>query len=298
MNVNKEVRVINNIDDAEKIWRILSPNKVLMDDWTYNMAFYAPYVQDIHFYVCFEKERPVWLLPLILDTNMLSFFPSKRYQHKIFFKPWLECVIPILYEAALKSWFSCNFSDILWEDSFTENFTINEFMYVMNLEKFSDGYDFIEKNFNENKETKRKLKQEIKKIEESNVSILFDAFEDINLLFSLSINKFWKESDFFDKRFQTAYKNILKTDLSVHSLTVTLEWKKEAFAFIVSYNNIWYNLNNASNFSIPNLWKYISFKVVDTAIKCWIKELNVWSGDCNRKEKWKFKKIPLYSIRP
>ena len=80
-------KIIKEIEECEKLWKLLSTNKTLWDIWEVNYCFYNPKLYDLHFIVGYDDDKLVGLLPLWLDKkeDVHGFFGGEFPEKRIFF---------------------------------------------------------------------------------------------------------------------------------------------------------------------------------------------------------------------
>ena len=66
---NLTFRNISNLEEAEKAWKSLSPNKVLYDDWDFRYTYYKYFNYPLNFIAGYDQGELVGLLPLMWDPT-------------------------------------------------------------------------------------------------------------------------------------------------------------------------------------------------------------------------------------
>jgi len=290
---NLKIEVINEIEEAKKVWDKLSPNNVICDDWNYRYCFYKYFNYPLYFYVGLDKEEIIGLFPLQFnkDEKHLEFFGGGFMRDNcVFIKPGYEDCIEQFYNAIT---LPAELAKIVGEDLFTKSFEIYKYKYVANLSNINDVRDYLAKNFKAR--SRKKLQKKVEVIEHLDPKIVENNYEDLDLMFELNKKAFGERSSFNKPYRKEAFRDLLKLDFDIHLLTYIINEKKEAVSFSIKYNDVYFYINAGSNKNdMFNLGSYIIYKQIEKAIGIKAKYLDAGMGDLGWKEIWHLEKTPQY----
>lgn len=288
--------IIKDLKEAEKIWKGLSPNLTLYDDWNFRYCFYKYHTDNpLLFYAGYLGDELIGLLPLQYNSKekYLEFWSEEFMEdNHVFIKKGFENLVPRFYEEIKEP---AKIYYIVDDCHYVRNLPIEDYKYILNLAGFKDYREYLESAF-EGK-SKKNLKREISIIEKNPVAIREDEEEDLDLVFGLNINTFKEESDFHGKNKKEIFRDFLKLDLPLHLMSIEVNGEKLAASVSILYNKIFYLLSTGSdNKKIPNLGKYLIFKNIEKAISLGAEIFDVGVGDCGWKERFRLERVPQYKF--
>jgi len=292
-----KIRVVTDILEAEQVWRALSPQETVFDDWNFRYAFYKHEPYPLEFYVAYEinnhQEVLVGLLPLQINSKHGREFFSEPdcEENRPFIKKGYEQVIPRLY-AAINGPTKCY--DITGSDDFTTRLPLEDYVYILPLEGLNDFNDFLSKRLSAKK--KRNIRQEMNAIEKLNPEISWNNFSDFEALFSLNIAKF-KEESYLDAKGQKGWRELLQLPFNFHFLVVKIKNKIVAASFSIYYKKKYYYLINGASSEYSNISKYLNKINIEKAISLGASLFDAGLGDCNWKVAWHFNSLPQYFFK-
>ena len=87
-----KTEIITDINQAETLWKKLSPKEYMYDLWPFRFAFYKHNPHPLNFITIYDGKNPVAMLPLQKnsETNELEFFGVYADFNRAFIKPGYE----------------------------------------------------------------------------------------------------------------------------------------------------------------------------------------------------------------
>ena len=130
------------------------------------------------------------------------------------------------------------------------------------------------------------------------VEIIYNNFNDFNLMIDLNLKNFGEKSSFHFPFRKEIFRDLLKLNYEPILLTSIINDKKEAVSFALKYKDKFISLNSGVNSaSFPWLEKYLILKKVAKAIELKCRIFDACVGDCGWKENWHLEKIPQFKYR-
>lgn len=286
------IRVISNLDEARKVWDLLSPRGNIYEEWDFRFVFYKYFSNPLRFYVAEEDGETVGLLPLQFNAekNHLEFFGGNFMEdNHAFIKSGYEKCIPELY-AAVKE--RARLEDIILDNEFV-SLQFLENKYVIDLEEFGDIDSYLNKTFSS--KTRKKIKKRNEEIELLGPEIACNEDSDLDVLIDLNKQAFGKDSSFHKPFRREIWQDILKSDFETVTLSAKIDGKKRNASLAVVYKDTFVSLavgNDKEDF--PNLGTYMLLERIKKAISLKCKTFDAGLNDLGWKNKWHLRKIPQY----
>ncbi len=297
--------VVQDLKKAEIVWNLLSPKKVIDDEWQFRYTFYKYLHYPLYFILCFDGDEPVGMLPMQLNTGFglrpayalqceefLEFFGGDDSDNNdvflqeefgeyrdLFFKQ----VHSLAYFAPLKDTYKT-----------VQNIKFYTNKYYLPLVKYKTYDDFLADRWSG--DARRNIKRQIRKLHKDNkVNIVQNEFKDIELLFTLNMLRFGENSSF-----RYSYRRQIFRDLMdqyrIDLLTIEINGVKEAVSFGIVHKNIYYSMNIGVNPFISNLGKLLILLQIQQAIDLGCKLFDAGKGNGGWKEVYKLNKDPQYKM--
>lgn len=301
-----EIKIISDLEEAKKLWNLLSPKDTIYDLWDFRFCFYKYENYPLSFITAYDGEAPVALLPLQFNEKdkCLEFFAEEFMEEsRPFIKKEYEYLIPELYAKIDKTAKLYDITENSDTDEFTKKIPLEDYKYYLPLANYENFSDFL--NDRMNAKRRRSLVKEIKEIEDQKVSVEIiksgdgnlkeDLDKNIELLFNFNFGSFAEESYLLKPSERNAHRDLLYLGFNWRLVIISINGEKEALAFSILYNNSWYYLVTGVNFkSIPGLGKYMVKVNIEEAIKSGLKVYDIGLGDCGWKHLWHFDKKPQH----
>lgn len=287
------IRVVTELEEARKVWNLLSPKQNIYEDWDFRFVFYKYFNYPLRFYVGEENGEIIGLLALQQNTNTgyLEFFGGMWAEdNHVFIKPGFERYILAFYNAIKDK---AKLEDIVIDNDFVL-MSLLEDKYFIDLRGTNSLDDYLKKNFRA-KRIKR-FRSIIEEVDNLGVIIKENKFEDLDLLMDINIRNFGERSSFVRPHRREIYKELLSLYKAV-MLTAEINGKKESISFAVMYHNTFVSLNSGTNKKdYPNLGSYMILKRIEKAIEMKAEIFDADMGEIKWKEIWHLSKIPQYKF--
>lgn len=286
--------IINDLKDAENVWRLLSYNQTLFDTWEFRNCFAKYYNFEPYFILGKDDSGEcIGLLPLQFNSEKgyLEFFGGSWMEdNKIYLKPGFEQFAKEFYEKIDKP---AHLIGINGTDEFSKSLPIDDYKYQLDISYYKNYLDFIADKFNS--KTQATFRRKFRKIEEElPMEFLLNQEQDIEMLFDYNMKTFGEDSSFNVPFRKEIYRDILKLPFKIHMLSIRSNGIVQAVSLNVEYNGILYYLNAGSNnMEIPNLGSYTIMKSIEIGINNNLKIFDALMINYNWKERWHFAKIPF-----
>lgn len=301
-----EIKIISDLEEAKKLWNLLSPKETIYDLWDFRYCFYKYENYRLEFITAFDIDSPVALLPLQYNKkdNCYEYFAEEFMEEsRPFIKEGYEYLIPELYQKVKSVAKLYDISANNGTDEFTSKLELEDYKYFLPLIDYANFSTFLSDRLNAKR--RRSLIKEIGEIEDKSIDVeIIKASDNINdaeidknmdLLFNYNFSSFAEESYLLKNSEREAHRDLLRLNFDWRLVIVSVNNQKEALAFSILYKNTWYYLVTGVNFkSIPGLGKYMVKINLEEAIKNKYKFFDIGLGDCGWKHLWHFDKKPQY----
>lgn len=290
------IQCIHDLEVAKGIWESLTPDQLLYDCWDFRYCFHKEYSHPLRFYVSYDAERAVGLLPLVLNEaeGYVEFFGGSWMEaNRVFTAPGYEDQIPLLYQAMEGE---PRLYDIVGEDPYTASLPLGINNYYLPLQGLESHASYVESFTGKHKYNIRKS---YKQIELRSPLLIFDRFSDLDFLIDYSIKTFPTESIFLSQRKQQVFRELLGLPYRWMMLSVEIDGQICAATLGVPHQGTYYFLLTGSdNQAYPGLGSFIYLQNVDLAIQAGCGSLDVGRHDCNWKERWHLSKVQMHDLAP
>lgn len=284
--------VITGIKEAENVWKKMSSNSNIYEDWDFRYCFYKYFSHPLHFLVGIENGEIIGLLPLQYneEKKYLEFFGGTFMEdNRVFMKEGYEKYIPKFYTAIDKP---ARLEDVVEVDDFTKALDVLEYKYVADLSGLVSIDDYLKKHFKA--KSRNKLRNKIKEIELMKPEIILNRFEDIDTMIELNKKAFGEESTFHKPFRREIFGDLLKLNFEHHFLSFVINGKTEAVTMSMKYKDTFININSGVNKQdISNLGTYTIYKKLEKAISLKTKLFDAGIEDLGWKELWHLEKVPM-----
>lgn len=302
MNSSIHYKVITQLDEAQEIWGNFSPHQVIDDEWNFRFAFYKYLDFQLHFIVGYDGNKPIGLLPLQYNTrkgllppqyepksNFLEFFGSDDTDDN---QIW---ILPEYLE------YETHFLEQIKQSAFLAplikpyaNAAFYEEKFYLDLKYLESYDDYIEKRWEGSR--KKKLKQQIRKLyRDYKIEILHNNYEDLELLFTLNLQRFGDTSSFQWEYRRNIFKDLIDL-FPVATITIVINGKKEAISYGIKHKNKYIGMNAGANIAIPDLGKLLALLQIDHAIALKCDTYDAGKGSKGWKQEFKFVSVPQYKL--
>jgi hypothetical protein len=288
-----EIRTVNDLKEAERLWRALSPRKTIFDEWDWRFCFYKHEPMEIYFLTAYEENILAGLMPLEKHPKHgLEFFAEDASEEsRPFIKAGFDHIIPKLY-AAIPGPAKCY--DISGDDEFTRQLPLEDYKYILPLESIYSFEDYLKARLSAKKQ--RNFRADFRKVEELKPEIVYNNPDDIEFLFALNSDRF-DDSYLQSSSERAAWGDLLALPYDWQLISIKIADKVVAASLAVVYHETYFYLINGANKAIPNLGKYLNKVNLERAINLKAKYWDAGLGGCNWKDVWHLDKIPQYLFK-
>jgi len=291
-----KIKVITDLKEAENLWRTLSLQETIFDEWAFRYCFYKHKPYPLYFLAAYEKQATtnelVGLLPLEHNPiwNCFDFFAEEHCEEsRPFVKLGYEYIIPSLYAAA-EGAIECD--DITGDDEFTRALPIEDYIYVLPLAGIKTWEDYLQTRLSSKKQ--RNFRSDIRKIEALEPKIFYARPGDVDAVFKINSAQF-KDSYLGQKVDQDSWRDLLNLDFDWQIVGIEIAGVVQAASLSVLYDNKYlYLINGANKTDFPGLGKYLNKVNLERAIELGAKLWDAGLGDCIWKADWHLDKVPQY----
>lgn len=290
--------LISDLNEAEKIWRALSPDEMIYDLWDFRFPFYKIYSYPLYFYTVYDDDEPVALLPLQFNKEWggLEFIAEElAYDNKPFIKAGYEYLIPELFnDLNIRT----KIFDIAGIDDFTKNLPLEEnSVYFYDISEFKD-FDYFLLSAFPNGRKRYNFKRLFTNLERDHeVKVVYNNFSDLELLMDFNVKYFGEESYLRTTEERQPFFDLIKLPFNWNMITIEVDGKKLAISLSLIYKDIYYYLIVGSDISeVKDAFKYLTKANMELAINSGAKIFDCSLGDCNWKQYWHLDKKPQYKF--
>ena len=297
-----KLRICRDLAECEALWDRLWPVQNLFDCWMVRKSFQGGFDRSPHFVVAESKGRPVGFLPLswIEEGDYFGFFPGETWQERT----WLEQNrIPArsvgirqdLWEAAPESTWLRYLDDE--SASSLEDKTVDEVGYVFHPSGFN--YDFEAYWARFSGKSRKKIRQEVARLEAKGCRYHLDVFNDIEWMIETNLTNFGHLSYFHDPRFLTGFENLLSflsQSQLLRVVSIRIQGTLAAVDVGAVYRNRYTVLAGATNPQFPGIAKAINLFHLKWGCLSRVEQIDFLCGDFGWKARFQLHPRPLYRL--
>jgi hypothetical protein len=291
-------------DQCRLLWEKLWPAKGLFDLWQVRSCFHDAFSRPLHFHVVEINQKPVGFLALCWDEAKQQYvqFPGETWQGKT----WLEqnriiAENPKVMEELLDSVPGplhlryLEWNSVLGLSNRLETDEIGYYFYP-------GLYDFSFENYmlSFSGKSRKKLKADLKKLQDRKVTFRYNQSKDIEHLFQMNQDSFGGNSYFSEARFYNSFENLalFLTRMGMMRITtVLIDGDIAAVDMGALYKNSYTLLAGGTNPLFPGVAKIINLHHMDWSCCQGIDTVDFLCGDFNWKERFHLTPRPLYKLK-
>ncbi len=288
---------IQDLENARKWWHHFSPGEMLYDEWEFRWLFYKQEEYPLHFFLGFENDEPIGLLPLQKNTdkNWYEFFGGQYMENnQIYVKPGYEEARREFYKLLHEK---TNLEYLIGDDSATKALPVMDEKFFLPLSDLQSLEDYFQKYFDG--EGRGKMRRKMRHIENENIHIIKNHFEDIEQFFQFNIANFQESSTFHLKGRKESFREILSFKHPIYLLSFYKENELLGVSLaVIGHDKTYEYLNLGVNTSAPRDMKsYIHLKNIETALEAGAQVFNAGCSDCGWKGLFHLERSPQYQFR-
>lgn len=299
MGPETRLHCIKDLEEAHRLWDLFSPHKTIFDNWDFRYCFYKYFNYELFFYVKYDGDIPIALMPLQYnsDKNYLEFFGGYYMEdNQVFIKsPEFANVIPEFYKNIQELNRPSTLIYIRSNDAFTSTLQFQVNKYVLSLGSITSTEDYLSQRLDQ--EARGKFRRKIKKIEQMKIEISENKIEDLETMFKYNLEKFQDHSYFTTPFSQEIFRDLVNLGFKTHIFGFSINGVKEAASFALTYQDNYAYLNlGVKPGGTQNLTTFVHMKNLERAISEKLNIFDAFIGDYGWKEHWHLEKIPQYQF--
>lgn len=288
-----EIKIISDLEEAKKLWNLLSPEETIYDLWDFRYTYYQANRAPLNFQAAYDDGRLVALLPLqfSVEYNCWEFFAEEFVEdNRLFFLPGYENIIPDLYNNLNGK---VKIYDLVGDEPYTKKMPLEDYVYYLDLKNISSLGDYL-KILSPKK--RRNFSRDFRILEaQGDIKIVYNRFSDFDKLFSLNHNRFGEESYLKEEQIKKVHRDLLKMPYEWQMISLEVNGESAAVSLAVVYKGTYYYLNSGADFlKFPESGNYLNRLNLERAINLRALVFNVGLGDCGWKKRWSFSTNPQY----
>jgi len=299
------VKIYRETDEGvcRELWERLIPSEQLTDLWDVRVCFHQHFKRDLFFVVAEEAEEVVGLIPLsfIKELDYSGYFPGEVWDGKT----WLEQNRLIARDQNILH----QMFDWLLENKISYHLRYLHKTPPLSLDLINEdeiGYLFHPESFNFNmeeyysvfsKKTLKKIRREVDRMYEQNLSIRSGDINDFEEMLILNIERFGTRSYFASNQFVQSFRALrdyLDQKGWLQMTTIVIDGRIAAVDMGCSYNGVYTLLSGATHSDYPGVAKVINLFHMEEACKKKYKEVDFLCGDFSWKKLFHLTPRPLY----
>ncbi len=295
------IRIYNDIETCENLWRQLWPEQCLFDRWDVRWAFQRHFNRPPYFVVAERFGRPVGLLALsrIEEEGGYGCFPGETWKGKT----WLEQnripaesmeIRRLLWEAGpeeIRMRYLLPTESPEAADIDETGYLFHPLQYGANINAYWEGFSG---------KSRKQLKREASRYADEDCRCQENEFDDIDWMFETNLANFGRESYFHDPRFLNGFNTMLTGLREIKALRVVTVWvngKKAAVDVGAVYRDRFTVLAGATDPTFPGIAKTINLFHLEWSCGRGIEEVDFLCGDFGWKTRFHLHPRPLYTAR-
>lgn len=283
------------LEDCRRLWQELIPPDRLWDLWDIRACFHRHFKRDLFFVAVEDDGQPVGLMPLswIPEIGCYGYFPGEVWQGTT----WLEQNRLIardqrVFDHMLR-WVERKKLPFHLRYLFPSPFLpadkskVDEIGYVFYSEFLSYNIDNYYSLFS--RKSWKAIHKEVDKFYARDLKMRVDDFSDIDLMIKMNIDRFGKESYFFDERFRASFLEMaqfLKDSNMLRTTAVIVDGEVAAVDAGSIYNGVYTLLAGGTHVDYPGVAKLINLYHIKVACEQKYKEADFLCGDFFWKKKF------------
>lgn len=308
------MQVVTDMETAEQLWQIFTPNKSLFDLWEFRKTFAEQFALEPYFITLYEqtgsRAHILGILPLWLDNDeyagKYTWFGGFWPEDNTFFVKDPE-LIPLMLMAAPKPLIlDCISQESDYEFLNTlEGFTTAaDKKYYLNTSTFKSVDDYL---MTLKKKKRQNIRRDRKHISTFNPRIAYGRTHSLDRMYELNIERinelkekgYRDESWFDDVRYQMLFRKLVSCSPRLKPMIITTDIgnQTESVEYGFIYNKTYYALISGTNIKqYSGLGVYSNLLVIEEAIKQGCNSIDFLSSNYNWKESWKLDAVALYKF--
>lgn len=298
-----QVKIINDLDEAGRLWKKYWPALSLFDHWGLRMCFQKQYGREPHFVAAYDGSSFAGMIALsrIEETGEFGHFPGETWNGLT----WLEeNRILAKSNEALDALMErvppgsvLRYMNPAQADFFPKGMIPDETGYLFFPRDWNYSFQNYMNGFSG--KTRKKLRREAEVLTKDGLSFRFDCFEDMEDLFRMNLEAMGEHSYFADPRFLNSFVSLaewLKRRGMLRVVTMLIGGKTAAVDMGGVCNGNCHVLAGGASRNFPGAAKIINFHHLEWACENRIEKVDFLCGDFNWKARFHLAPRPLYKL--
>ena len=294
----EKLRIIRDLEEARFLWETLMPREVVTDLWEVRNCFHRHFRRPVHFITGECAGRSAGLLPLswVEEVGMYAYFPGETWHGKT----WLEQNVIVgdelsrLLDAVPGPYHIRYLSPRCVPGGSGQN-AVDEIGYLFTPPVYDYDMDRYLESFSG--KTLKRIRREIQGIRDKGLSWRYDHTQDIDLMITMNISRFGRDSYFSDPRFRKGFMEMLRIFADEGWLRITtalLHGNAAAVDIGVLYRGVYTLMAGGTDPGFPGIAKVINMHHMERACEERIREVDFLCGDFNWKKMFHLRERPLF----
>ncbi len=297
------VRICDDLEEAERCWTKAWPKEKVFDLWPVRASFQREFNHKPHFIIAEDGDQVAGMLALsrMMETRTYAHFPGELWAGGT----WLEQNRIIsrdenVFHALVEHIPGQAHIRYLTGESLNmcvELQVIDEMGYLF----YPGDYQYSFKTYLDQfpGKSRKKILQEVNRLESIGVTWRYDSLPDLDRLFKLNQKTFREASYFSDARFLRAFQNLanwLQDNGMLRITAVELGGKLAAVDMGSVYKGRYTLLAGGTNADFPGVAKLINLHHMERACREHMISVDFLCGDFGWKERFRLTPRPLFKM--
>jgi len=299
--MNIEFYIERDIKECEKLWREFSLNRHISDIWEYRLCFHRGYGSlGPYFIVGKIAQEIIGFIPLEYQDfkKRYIFFGGGDWNENFTFyikNHYKKFVLPLFFKQLPKNtklFFINNeessYTDFLKEDDST--YFLNPVDYNYEIEEYLKTLSH---------KTRKNLNREIREVEKLKPEIIYDNFQDIDVLIFFNKKRFGPDSAFEEPGFEKSLRLLLGENSlkgKVGMLSICIGGEAVAVFLVLKNGQIVEAMQSGSDPDRKGIAKFLVITLINKYFNEKVDRINFFAHDCGWKEHWRLKKDKLFML--
>jgi hypothetical protein len=296
-------RVVTDLAECQALWHRVMPRDTIADLWEVRECFQRHFLRPASFIVAEDGDRVRGLLPLswIEESDCFGCFPGETWEGKT----WLEqnrilahgpTVLASLLALCPAPY---HLRYLLPVDGVAgDGAVVDEIGYLFLPPRY--GFD-VESYFGQELSHKfaKKLKRDIRRVEELGVSYRLDELADFDHLVRLNVERFGERSYFADERFRESFRDLmhlLHRWGCLRMTTVLIAGEPAAVDMGCVYRGVYTLVAGGTHGDYRGVAKLINVHHMQRACRERLEQVDFLCGDFSWKTLFRLAPRPLYLL--
>ncbi len=287
-----EFKEASDLEECRRLWEKFSPRETIYDEWDWRYGFYKFHQYRLKFIVGTRAGQEIGVLPLQYEPEegFWEFFGGPTMErNRVWVDGGYEQYIKNFYKAAGEPvWLDY----LISKDEYTDSLPADDYGYELKLSAFFGVEDFIERHLQG--KLRRQLRLVYKNFMEKQPEIIYNNWDDLELLFSLNKLVFGGKSSFCDEYEENVYRDLVKLPYKWLLSSVRLDGNVSAVFLGLLHKHCYYALTVGYKREIKDINQFLNLQYINEAKKLGAEKIDFGYSDCGWKERWTLERIKYH----